>query len=467
MSRHRKEAQEALPTSETGDLLPGAGDLSQNAKPRRGVVGRATWFCRTRPVTAAIFAVFSMVALAVIVAVSHAALHVIGLHESDESLAAVAAAAAAETAANIGAILPNAIVGESAHRDGENSGPKIPGAAVPARISSEKPASGNDPANGNRQAELPGGNMLSWKEGSGMHGARAQDGRMLAAGNQPPNEGESSQSDFQAHQNVAAADALRRVEDNALVDNSVRDSEGSLKDTSDAGQFRAAAGADSGMDESGLLREDAARVHANNVKHISDGGGPIQRSCQRRIGPGRLGSDTELCITDEFYFDIAVDEQALGRIVIGVFGNIVPKSAANFRALATCSGEFADVNLCYKGDTFHRIVPDFVIQGGSKATGRSIYGATFREEQSSEHHSFLSHIEKGAVSWAEYPIGSQMFIMTGRMSPYLDKNHVLFGFVTDGMDVLDRLSKLPVEGDRPTHRVVVMNCGDLHGPATG
>jgi cyclophilin family peptidyl-prolyl cis-trans isomerase len=126
-------------------------------------------------------------------------------------------------------------------------------------------------------------------------------------------------------------------------------------------------------------------------------------------------------ISDEFYFDIALDEEKVGRLGIGVFGEIAPKSAANFRALATCTGAFADLDKCYRGDRFHRVVPDFVIQGGSKSTGRSIYGPTFREEQSPDHHSVLSHIEKGALSWAEYPIGSQFFILTGRKSPYLDK----------------------------------------------
>lgn len=150
-------------------------------------------------------------------------------------------------------------------------------------------------------------------------------------------------------------------------------------------------------------------------------------------------------------------------MVVGVFGRVVPKSAANFRALATCTGAFLEQKRCYRGDSFHRVVPDFVIQGGAKSTGRSIYGPAFREEQTPDHHSLLSHREKGVLSWAEYPIGSQFFILTGRKSAYLDKNHVVFGVVTEGLDVLDRLATVPVNGDRPVPKISIIDCGDLHG----
>jgi peptidylprolyl isomerase len=178
-------------------------------------------------------------------------------------------------------------------------------------------------------------------------------------------------------------------------------------------------------------------------------------------------------------------------MVVGVFGQLLPKSAANFRALATCTGAFSDLAKCFRGDTFHRVVPEyacgravlvaiaaiarapadpappsscsFVIQGCSKATGTSIYGPTFREERSAEQHAFLSHVQKGAVSWAEYPIGSQWFVLTGRQSAYLDKNHALFGFVTEGMDVLDKLAAVPVDGDKPRMKITIIDSGDLHG----
>lgn len=188
----------------------------------------------------------------------------------------------------------------------------------------------------------------------------------------------------------------------------------------------------------------------------------VESKCHRKFEPGKLGSARTLCVTDEFYFDIAIGGKQVGRITIGVFGDVVPKSAANFRALATCTGVFADDALCYRQDSFHRVVTNFVAQGGSKATGRSIYGPTFREEKSSDHHSFLQHAERGVVSWAEYPIGSQFFILIREEAKYLDLNHVVFGIVTDGLDVLDKIHDAPRSGEEPTERVTITDCGDVH-----
>lgn len=186
------------------------------------------------------------------------------------------------------------------------------------------------------------------------------------------------------------------------------------------------------------------------------------KNCYRKFEPGKLGSAKMLCVTDEYYFDISIGSNSIGRFKIGVFGDVVPKSAANFRALATCTGVFVDDNLCYRGDTFHRIVSNFVAQGGSKATGRSIYGPTFREEESKDHHSFLQHSEKGVVSWAEYPIGSQFFILIRDEAKYLDGNHVVFGIVTDGLEVLDKIHNAPRSGEEPLSRITITDCGDAH-----
>lgn len=195
----------------------------------------------------------------------------------------------------------------------------------------------------------------------------------------------------------------------------------------------------------------------HNSQHALD-----SPDCIRKFEPGRLGSDKTLCVTDEFYFDISIGSTPAGRFKIGVFGQVVPKSAANFRALATCTSVFSDQSLCYRHDTFHRIVTDFVIQGGSKATGRSIYSGTFREEKEKDHHSFLSHNEKGVVAWAEYPIGSQFYVLIREDAKYLDKNHVVFGVVTEGMDVLEKIHSAPRSGEEPKNPVKITACGDAH-----
>lgn len=224
-----------------------------------------------------------------------------------------------------------------------------------------------------------------------------------------------------------------------------------------------------GEDEKGMLVDGADDRHgipieanrvADGVEHKAEGA-QNAKACYRKFEPGKLGSEKVLCVTDEFFFDISIGAEAVGTIKIGVFGDVVPKSAANFRALATCTGVFADDSLCYKGDSFHRVVANFVAQGGSKATGRSIYGPTFKEEKSNDHHSFLEHGEKGVVSWAEYPIGSQFFILIRDEAKYLDGNHVVFGFVTEGMDVLDKIHDAPRTGEEPNSRVTITNCGDV------
>lgn len=201
-----------------------------------------------------------------------------------------------------------------------------------------------------------------------------------------------------------------------------------------------------------ILNDDSSKSARSSQKRI----------CYRKFEPGKLGSKKTLCITDEFFFDISIGETSAGTFKIGVFGEIVPKSLANFRALVTCSGAFADDSLCFRGDSFHRVVTNFVAQGGSKATGRSIYGPTFREERSENHHSFLEHSEKGVVSWAEYPIGSQFFILIRNEAKYLDENHVVFGIITDGLEVVDRIHHAPRSGEEPSSHITITNCGDAH-----
>jgi cyclophilin family peptidyl-prolyl cis-trans isomerase len=220
--------------------------------------------------------------------------------------------------------------------------------------------------------------------------------------------------------------------------------------------------------DTGINAGAAGAVNGGGELGAGQPGAPEAPRCVKKFEPGKLGSEKVLCVTDEYYFDIAISDVEVGRLVIGVFGAVVPNSAANFRALTTCTGAFADPKLCFKGDTFHRVVKDFVIQGGSKATGRSIFGGTFREEAAPEHHSFLSHSDVGVVSWAEYPIGSQFFITTTtRNLSYLDKNHVVFGIVTDGLSVLEQITGLPTGGDAneiPGKRVSIVDCGNLHAP---
>ncbi|HSM80529.1 MAG TPA: peptidylprolyl isomerase [Nodosilinea sp.] len=165
------------------------------------------------------------------------------------------------------------------------------------------------------------------------------------------------------------------------------------------------------------------------------------------------------------FFDITIGGVPAGRIVMELRADVAPKTAENFRAL--CTGEqgmgTSGKPLHFKGSSFHRIIPEFMCQGGdftrgNGTGGESIYGMKFADENFT-----LKHTTPGLLSMANAgpnTNGSQFFLTTVA-TPWLDGKHVVFGSVVEGMDVVATMEQVGSRSGQTSEPVVIADCGQL------
>lgn len=171
-------------------------------------------------------------------------------------------------------------------------------------------------------------------------------------------------------------------------------------------------------------------------------------------------------ITHRVFFEIEVNGKMAGRIVFGLFASALPKTVENFRRLSLCDsgiGKLSQKPLCYKGTTFHRIIPHFFLQGGdfthgNGAGGESIWGGVFEDENFEVNHNRPYMLTMS--NCGERDCNGSQFLVTLAKTQWLNKKNVAFGVVLEGHKVLETVENFGTYGGRPQAIVTIVDCGE-------
>ena len=157
----------------------------------------------------------------------------------------------------------------------------------------------------------------------------------------------------------------------------------------------------------------------------------------------------------QVFFDITIGGAPAGRVTFELFADVVPKTAENFRAL--CTGEKgmgrSGKPLHFKGSSFHRIIPNFMCQGGDFTRGNGTGGESIYGEKFADENFKLKHSGPGTLSMANAGPGTNgsQFFITHSPQPHLNGKHTVFGKVVHGLEVVDAIQ----QGDRMVHVSIV------------
>eukprot|EP00752_Nemacystus_decipiens_P004748 g4325.t1 len=170
----------------------------------------------------------------------------------------------------------------------------------------------------------------------------------------------------------------------------------------------------------------------------------------------------QAAISDKVFFDIEIDGAPAGRVIMGLYGGVVPKTVENFVGLCKGDPKRKRQPFGFKGSSFHRAIPGFMVQGGDFTRGDgtggvSIFGGKFKDEDMSQ----LKHVGPGVLSMANSgpnSNGSQFFLTTAPCR-WLDGKHVVFGQVLQGMDVVFRIEELGSRSGKLRSKATIAGCG--------